>query len=85
MDSANKGNIVALDVLGSFEYCEEFGTYHCTTFRAQYQPSSQEFVPAFNVSDVGCPESGFSEPNGDNIPLLRCAQPGETGTVCSHA
>jgi hypothetical protein len=80
-----RGDIMSLDVLGSFEYCDEFGTYHCTGFRTQYDPTLNRFFPTDFGSDVGCPIGDISDPDPLNIALPRCPQPGDRETICSHA
>jgi len=84
LDKADKGTINSFDILGSFEYCDEFGAYHCTGFTAHYEPSIHLFVSGIDAGPVGCPNSAMSDRNPYMISLPRCPQPSEANlTGCS--
>jgi hypothetical protein len=73
--------IAALDIVGTFEYCDQFGSYHCKAFRARY--SDAGFISTQNPPSDACPSSDMSDPQGDDIRLRRCQQPKENRAECS--
>ncbi len=62
-----------LGAQGTYEYCDEFGGWHCQAFMVQYDWSLERFFVAMNNA---CEDTHDTVPRNATI-LPRCEQPGE--------
>jgi hypothetical protein len=72
-------------VLGTYEYCDQFGKYTIANYGAEYSPEVEAFIPSVvpgpgrirQMSGAVNPELFFTKPGAVVTPLPRCKQPGE--------
>jgi hypothetical protein len=72
----------SITVFGTFEYCDEFGGYHCNELDLIYDASTKKFVPGSQFMDFDCnlgpiTEAPYRTRNVSVQILSRCEQPGE--------